>query len=198
MEEETRAATVDGLRCLLLSWLKYKVKPRYGRSQSDRRPVYKGPHGTHHSSGVKGRGMLKGASVTGGWRGGDIMDPPSRTEWGCPGGGRTSSAKRRLNHSHFFSPVAGKRAPHLRLGPEAEKDTGIKIQVWVGVSGPGGLLHEGEPLSLGDRSPMCANRALCIRTKGIISPHHPPWPSVPPLNTRWCLALDLGKAGLPT
>lgn len=124
--------------------------------------------------------MLKGAAVAGGWRGADITDPPSRTEWRCPGGDRTSSAKRRLSQSHFFSSVAGKRAPHLRLGPGAQKDTGIKIQVWVDGLGPGGLLHECEPLSLGDRSPMCANKGALHKNKGIVFPHHPPWPSVPP------------------
>lgn len=50
-----------------------------------------------------------------------------------------------------FSPLssaAEKRAPHLRPGPRAQKDTGIKIQVWVAGLDPGVLLHEGEPLSL--------------------------------------------------
>lgn len=129
--------------------------------------------GRHHGWKVEGKGC----------RGPAKQDPVevSRYRWSL-------QCEEEITPFSPLSSAARKRAPHLRLGPRTQKGTGIKIQVWIAGLGPGILLREGEPLSLGGRHPVCAHRVLFIGAKGIISPHSPPQPSVPPLDTRWCFA----------
>lgn len=111
------ATIVDGLSCLLLRRLEYTVEPEYSRSQSGGGPVLEGPHSTHRGRGVKGRGTLKGAIMAGSWKRGDVMDPPSRAEWRCPGRGRVSSAQRSPSHSPFVLLELGKGHPS-QAGPQ--------------------------------------------------------------------------------